>query len=57
MPDFTLRHPDSGDTFVTGDPAERARLAANGYVDITGETTAQPEPPSTPPTTPEHGPF
>jgi len=37
MPDFTLRHPDSGDEHVVGDAGDRARLLSQGYQDVTDE--------------------
>lgn len=38
MPDFTLRHPDSGDEHVVGDAGDRARLMSQGYHDVTDES-------------------
>jgi hypothetical protein len=39
MSDFTLESPDDpATTIVTGSPGERARLVAQGYRDVTGDT-------------------
>jgi hypothetical protein len=44
MPDFTLESPDDPPTtVVTGSPAERARLVAQGYRDVTDDTDAADE--------------
>lgn len=40
MPDYTLHHPKTDETTVTGDPAERARLRARGWRDATDATDA-----------------
>lgn len=40
MPDFTLRHPDTGDEYVVGNASDRARLMSQGYKDITDEPAA-----------------
>jgi len=42
MPDFSVRHPSTGNTIVTGDPAEHARLLAKGYVDTSDEPAGEP---------------
>lgn len=67
MPDFTLRHPDTGDESVVGNASDRARLLSQGYHDVTDEPdepaatpaavdpvedTQQPAPASTPDTAP-----
>jgi len=51
MPDFTVRHPGTGHTIVTGDPAERARLLAKGYRDALDEPATEPPVPSARPST------
>jgi hypothetical protein len=57
MPDFTLRHPDSGEEYVIGNASDRARLLSQGYHDVTDESapTGQPAP-SDQDTTPAPGP-
>jgi hypothetical protein len=39
MPDFTLRHPDTGDEYVVGNASDRARLLSQGYTDVTDQPT------------------